>query len=63
MQTNPFLRRNMRFGFLVGLITGILLALALYARSEHPIVLVFIPFAALMGWYTPYLMYKINEED
>jgi hypothetical protein len=53
-------RKNMKYGAILGAVTGIALFLMLYAMNNNLAYVIFIPFAAAMGWATQYVK---DEED
>ena len=54
-------RKNMKYGAIIGAVTGIALFAMLYTVNNNLMYVMFIPFAAAMGWATQYV--KDEEDD
>jgi hypothetical protein len=56
-------RKNMKYGAIIGAVTGIALFFMLYSMNNNLAYVMFIPFAAAMGWATQYVRDEDEDES
>lgn len=56
---SPEKKRSMKYGTILGAVAGLMIFVIFYTLNGNPTYLVFIPFAAAMGWASQY----VKDED